>query len=81
MLMSYTTRLTPLTSLMIRVEMRGQQVVRQVVQSAVMKSSVVTPRTRRRVLVGAGVAHHADALHGQQHGEGLRRLAIEAGAP
>ena len=44
-----------------------------------MKSSVVTQRTAMRVVVGAGVAHHADGLHGQQHGEGLRGAAVEAG--
>ncbi len=32
-----------------------------------------------RVVVGAGVAHDADALHGQQHGEGLRCAAVKVG--
>ncbi len=30
--------------------------------------------------VGATIAHHADALQGGQHGEGLAQLAIETGA-
>ena len=44
-----------------------------------MKSSVSTARTASSVFVGAGIAHHADALHRQQHGEHLRRLPIQAG--
>ena len=31
------------------------------------------------VVVGAGVAHHADALHRQQHGKDLGGLAVESG--
>ena len=31
----------------------------------------------QHVFIGPRVAHHADALHRQQHGEDLRRLAIE----
>src|SRR5438034_514531 len=31
------------------------------------------------VLIGPPVAHHADGLHRQQHGEGLPDLVVEAG--
>src|SRR5437868_4102284 len=44
---SYTTRFTPFTSLMIRVEMRASRSYGKCVQSAVIKSSVVTQRTAR----------------------------------
>ena len=43
--MSYTTRLTPLTSLIIRVEIRASNSWGKWLQSAVMKSSVLTERT------------------------------------
>ena len=48
-------------------------------QSAVMKSSVSTARMAIDVLVGPGVAHDADRLHRQEHGERLGDLAVEAG--
>jgi len=31
--------------------------------------------------IGSVVAHHADGAHGEQHGEGLPDLVIEAGFP
>ena len=34
---------------------------------------------RADVVVGARVAHHADGAHGQQHGERLPDLVVEAG--
>jgi hypothetical protein len=37
------------------------------------------PRARRDKIVGPAVAHHADALYRQQHGEGLPDRVVEAG--
>ena len=76
--MSYTTRFTPCTSLMIRVDTRRQQVVRQ--PRPVGRHEVVRLHRPQgdHVLVGPAVAHHADRLHRQQHRERLRRLAVPA---
>ena len=75
--MSYTTRLIPWTSLVIRLETDAS-------------SSGWKPRPVRRhrvdgahaakrdgVLVGALVAHHADALDGQEDREGLPDLVVD----
>ena len=79
MQMSYTTRFTPFTSLMIRVEMRASRSYGRWVQSAVMKSSVVTQRTASASSYVRASPITPTRLHRQQHGERLRRAAIEAG--
>ncbi len=48
-------------------------------KSAVMPSVEVTARSAQDVVVGAAVAHDADGLHRQQHGEGLPDGVVEAG--
>ena len=78
-LMSYTTRFTPFTSLMIRVEIRASTSYGRWRPVGGHEVVGVDAADGEGVVVGAGVAHDADALHRQQHGEGLRRAAIEAG--
>ena len=48
-------------------------------KSAVMPSTEVTARSAQHEVVGAVVAHHADALHRQEHREGLPDGVVEAG--
>ena len=78
LLMSYTTRFTPFTWLMIGVETRASRSSGR--SRPVGGHEVVGLHAPQgdRVLVGAAVAHHADRLHRQQHRERLGRLAIPA---
>ena len=76
---SYTTRLMPLTSLMMRVAHAAQHVVREGVEVGGHAVGRGDGAQRADVVVGAGVAHHADGAHRQQHGEGLPDLVVEAG--
>ena len=70
---SYTTRLTPRTSLTMRLDDPRQELVRQprpVRGHAVLR---LDRAQRDRVLVGAVVAHDADRAHRQEHGEAPAR--------
>ena len=64
-LMSYVTRFTPLTSLMIRVLIRPSTSAGKGYQSAVIPSREVTAPQCDHVLVGAEVAHHATDCTGR----------------
>ena len=48
-------------------------------KSAVMPSTEVTARSAQHEIVGAVVAHHADALHRQEHRKGLPDRVVEPG--
>ena len=80
-LMSYTTRLMPRTSLTMRDEIGAEQVVRQPRPVGRHAVAALDRADRDRVLVGALVAHHADALHRQQHRERLPEPPVPAGLP
>ena len=79
MMISYTTRFTPFTSLMMRVESRASSSAGRRVQSAVMPSTRLDDADREHVLVGALIAHDADGLHRQEDGEGLPDAVVPAG--
>src|SRR5690242_1662173 len=79
-LMSYTTRFTPCTSLMIRLDIRPNTSLGIFAQSAVMPSKLVTARNRHDILIGPLIAHHADRPDRQQNGERLPDVTIESGA-
>ena len=79
--MSYATRFTPGTSLMIRDEMRSSTsygMPRPVGGHRVVGGDRAQ---HDRVRVGAVVAHHADGPHRGQHREALPDLAVQPGAP
>ena len=79
-LMSYTTRLMPLHFVDDARRDRREQLVRQARPVGRHAVAALDGADRDRVLVGALVAHHADALHRQQHGERLPQPPVPAGA-
>ena len=73
--MSYTTRLMPRTSLMMRFDTVASSSCGSGAQCAVMKSVRLHRAQRHHVFVGAAIAHHAHRrFHRQEHGEGLREV-------
>ena len=60
---------------MIRVEIRAEHLVGQVAPVGGHEVFGLDGADGHHVFVGAGVAHHAHALHRQQHGEGLRDVS------
>jgi hypothetical protein len=78
-LMSYTTRLMPRTSLMMRLLTLPQQAVGQLGPVRGHEVLGLHGAQRHHVFVGAAIAHHADALHRQEHGEGLAGLVVPVG--
>ncbi len=80
-LMSYTTRLMPLHLVDDPRRDARQQLVRQARPVGGHAVAALDRADRHRVLVGALVAHHADALHRQQHRETLPEPRVPALAP
>lgn len=76
---SYTTRFTPLTSLMILLEIRSSRSYGRRAQSAVMASTLSTQRRAMTCSYVRPVAHDAHRLQREQHGEALPNLTIPAG--
>ena len=75
--MSYVTRDTPWTSLMMRRATRSRNSYGRRDQRAVMKSMVSTARKCDDIVVTASVAHHRDGAHGQENGECLAGAVVE----
>ena len=69
----------PLTSLMMRVAARAEEAHVVVVEIGGHAVDRGDGAQRADEFVGAAVAHDADGLHRQQHGEGLPDGVVEAG--
>ena len=77
LLTSYTTRLTPFTSLAIRLEMWASTSGGNGNQSAVIPSRLVTARSADGLVVGPEVALDAHRADRQQHGERLPDVVVQ----
>ena len=78
-LMSYTTRFTPGHLVDDPRRDAGQEIVGQAAPVGGHEVLGLDGADGHDVGVGAAVAHHAHALHRQEHGEGLGGLAVQAG--
>ncbi len=77
--MSYTTRLMPLTSLMMRREIRPRTSYGNLRELGGHRVRRGHTAKRHDVLVGPSIAHHPDALDRQEDDERLPDLVVETG--
>ena len=75
---SKQTRLTPRTSLMMRVEMRAEQIVGNSHPVGRHSVEALHDAESNGVFVSAFIAHYTDGLHWKQDSKGLPNLVIPA---